>query len=107
MVQGWMARSEALRRACFGDKHALRKTSERATLLYFWGKAMTPRNEASASSFNHFLIEFHSKLITRSDKPFSPRTILSFPALAIFSKTSSSRKRIRVGFSASNLAVLA
>ena len=38
-----------------------------------------------------------SRLTTRSARPFSPRKMLSLPAAAIFSRTSSARSRMRVG----------
>ena len=49
----------------------------------------------------------HSTLTTLSARPLSPRTMLSLPFAAIFSRTSSSRSRMRVGLSASSFAVLA
>ena len=49
----------------------------------------------------------HRRLTTLSAKPLSPRMMLSLPFEAIFSKTSNSRSRMRVGLSASRLAVLA
>ena len=50
------------------------------------------------------VIRGHNRLTTLSARPLSPRTMLSLPAEAIFSRTSSSRSRMRVGLSASSLA---